>query len=623
MLAALLAFTLSQAVLDTEAGTVSLKGRGLAGSTLSWHSEADAGQDTCEAADDSCTFAVPKGLPADPAALELQLDGGAPFHPSRVLVRKLLPPDAVVDLQADVSRVPLTHPEAVAGVDCADADCELDAADLVVRKEQGSDDVLDLKLRLRPHVFYVREGLAPDPAPAFSLPLQRCPVAFGSTPVRASREQLVVVKVAGRCSQSATLELNAAGQRLPVLKRALASGAQWLVAPLPRAGDEVAISVLQGAKVVGVAKAVTRTLPALSATLEVPGAGDVEFLPGNRDAKVKLPVVPGGGALALLPTEGAYDVRRDDSGQTWARGRAGGGGQVALRFGLRERTLPDGLADLDLYELREPVDRRVDVATVPAPLDRLVELLCGDGLGHPSAVQPGVTAYVPFQARDTCRLVFHRERLKPEDGPQRLKLTTRVVGEDGVARADAANEQALTVLAAAAPSETFLSGVELAFDRLTVRLAREGLEPGQLQWSVVFGTSRLRLFATTSFPSGLFRVADSGHSGILTLNAGAVVRLVWLSKDGHESPLGAEGGLMWVGIASDTDPSSATRGQIAAVIGAGLSVPIANQGRASQTSISLHGWFEFEMARAFTHAGSPWGFVFGPALTIGDVGTNL
>src|SRR5262249_45738307 len=161
----------------------------------------------------------------------------------------------------------------------------------------------------------------------------------------------------------------------------------------------------------------------------------------------------------------------------------------------------------------------------------------------------------------------------------RLKLTVRVVGEDGVARADAANEQQLTLIAAGSPSEMFLNGIESAFDRLTVRLAREGPEPGQLQWSVVFGTSRLRLFATTSFPSGLFRVADSGHSGILTLNAGAVVRLVWLSRDGHESPLGAEGGLMWVGIAADTDVSSATRGQIAAVLGAGLSVPIANQGR--------------------------------------------
>jgi hypothetical protein len=634
MLPVLLTLALTQldprsAVLEPESGTLTVKGKHLNGTVLQWRTDTTSGQDTCDAPegqDDSCTFAVPKGLSADPALLQLQAgpDGGVPFQPSRVLLEHLLPAGAVVDLQADVSRVPLLHPEGVAGAECTDADCELEGTDLVVRKEQGSDDVLDVKLRLRPHVFLKRSGAQPDPAPTFQLPLQRCPVAFAVTPVRSSREQLMVVKVSGRCGQSTTLELSSGLQRLPVLRRAAAQGAQYLAAALPRASDEVSVAVLQGAKIVGTARSSTRTLGAMSATLEVPGAGEVDFLPGNREAKVKLPVVPGGGALALLPTEGAYDVRHDDSGQTWVRGHSGGGGQVALRFGLRERTLPDGLADLDLYELREPVDRRVDVATVPVPLENLVELMCGDGLGHPSVVQPGVTAYVPFQARDTCRLVFHRERLKDENGPQPLKLTTRVVAEDGSARADSAVEQQLAVRSAELPSETFLGGVETAFDRLTVRVTREGPLGAQLQWSVVFGTSRLRLFATTSFPSGLFRVApEADHSGILTLNAGAIMRLVWLSKDGHESPLGAEGGLMWVGIASDADPQSSRGGQIAMVLGLGLAIPIANQGHATQTSISLHGWIEYEMLRTFQHSGSPWGFVFGPALTIGDVGTNL
>jgi hypothetical protein len=644
MLVALLSIALAQsydprsAVLDAEGGTVTLKGKHLSGAVLQWRTETASGEDVCdEGADDGCTFAVPKGLNADPTALELKvqlpaaLDAGvlpaAPFHPSRVLVERLLPPDAVVDLQADVSRVPLLHAEAIAGAECTDADCELDGSDLVVRREQGSDELLDLKLRLRPHVFFKRTGGGADAAPAFSLALQRCPVAFAVPPVRAAREQVTVVKISGRCAASAGLELASGGQRLTVLKRTQAAGAQWLAAVLPRAGDELGVSVQQGAKVVGVARATTRTLPALSARLEVPGIGDVDFLPVNREARVRLPVVPGGGSLVLLATEGAYDVRRDEVGQTWVRASSGGGGQVALRFGLRERALPDRLADLDLYELREPLDRRVDVATVPVALDGardgLVELLCGDGDGHPGRVEPGVTAYVPFRAHDTCRLVLHRERLKPEAGPQQLQLYVRVVASDGTPRPDAAQDQRLSVVAAPAPTETFLAGVESAFDRLTVRLSREGVGAAQLQWSVVFGTSRLRLFATTSFPSGLFRVADEGHSGILTLNAGAIARLVWLSRDGHESPLGLEGGVMWVGIASDSDPRSATRGQIAAVIGAGLSVPIANQGHASQTSISLHGWFEYEVSRAFDKSGSPWGFVFGPALTIGDVGTNL
>jgi hypothetical protein len=53
-------------------------------------------------------------------------------------------------------------------------------------------------------------------------------------------------------------------------------------------------------------------------------------------------------------------------------------------------------------------------------------------------------------------------------------------------------------------------------------------------------------------------------------------------------------------------------------------VPIANRGSIAETSINLHAWFEFEPSRAFGNGeGSPFGFVFGPSITIGNVGANL
>jgi hypothetical protein len=140
------------------------------------------------------------------------------------------------------------------------------------------------------------------------------------------------------------------------------------------------------------------------------------------------------------------------------------------------------------------------------------------------------------------------------------------------------------------------------------------------QWIVVFGSGRLRLFATAAIPTGLFRVSDPAHSGILTLNVGALFRLVYLSREGNESPIGLEAGLMWLGIPGDLGG----RGQVAAVAGVGVGVPIANASRASQTSISVHAWVEYEVSRAWTHqAGNPLGFVFGPSLSVGDVGVNL
>jgi hypothetical protein len=122
----------------------------------------------------------------------------------------------------------------------------------------------------------------------------------------------------------------------------------------------------------------------------------------------------------------------------------------------------------------------------------------------------------------------------------------------------------------------------------------------------------------------LFRVADTGHSGILTLSVGALMRLVALSRDGIAFPLGLEAGVMWLGIAGDSDPSVASHGAVALVAGPGIAVPIANTSRVTQTSINLHAWLEYEVSRqVLGQAGQSFGFVFGPSISIGDVGTNF
>src|SRR5690349_4276394 len=135
-------------VLEPEAGTLSVRGKHLPGAVLSWRTEGQSGHDLCDSpTDDACTFALPKGLSADPADLELSFstpadaDAGvaaAPIvlHPAKVIVDRVLPADALVDLEAEVSRVKLVHPEAVASAECTDADCEVEGEDLVVRREQ-------------------------------------------------------------------------------------------------------------------------------------------------------------------------------------------------------------------------------------------------------------------------------------------------------------------------------------------------------------------------------------------------------------------------------------------------------------------------------------------------------
>ena len=94
----------------------------------------------------------------------------------------------------------------------------------------------------------------------------------------------------------------------------------------------------------------------------------------------------------------------------------------------------------------------------------------------------------------------------------------------------------------------------------------ERLVAPQVQWSIIMGTNRLRLYTTSSIPTGLFRLAERAHSGIMGLNGGALVRLVTLTADGYPNPIGLEAGVMWVGIAGD---SASQHGQVALVAGLG------------------------------------------------------
>jgi len=58
--------------------------------------------------------------------------------------------------------------------------------------------------------------------------------------------------------------------------------------------------------------------------------------------------------------------------------------------------------------------------------------------------------------------------------------------------------------------------------------------------------------------------------------------------------------------------------------GLGLSVPIANRALAAETAVNLHAWIELEPSRAFgAGSGSAWAFVFGPSITVGNLGADL
>lgn len=630
-----------------ESGRLELKGKGLEGAAVRWTAADKSGSDTCAAGTDGCAVSLPKDLASDalrvavlapgtpPAAQVAVSTTGAlvPLEPSLKPVRFVLPAVLTADvlsLERDPPALKLKHPEAVEAVACVDADCSLEDDAVVVRREHGADADLELKLKLRPHWFV--QGAALDANPPFRIPIQRCPLQVASPPpIQGIADQRLVVRVGGLCAKDEALGFETPAGRVSPLRAVTVGAERYVVLPLSSVGAaDLTIRVVRSDRVWGQTSTPTRLIPSLHTTLRLDGVGAVDFVPNNRDVDVE-PIRLRDAVLEPLSVEDVFHV----SGGRKVRANGAVSGHAPLHFAYKSPSLPGELASLTLAELTEPLDRELHAADTPVDLSttRAVWLQCGDGEGHVLEPARDVTTTTSFRARTTCRLRFDRAVVPPEAGRQILAVRVRVFSADGSPRPDASRDQRVVLSADHGPSELLIEGITDAFDRLVVtvahvvdahRLVDDSNTVDGLRWTVVFGTQRARLYASATFPSGLFRIAEPEHSGVLTLNAGGLLRLVWLSKDGQESPLGLESGMLWTSIAGDLESQVAPHGQMALVAGIGIGIPIADAGRGAQTSINLHCWGELEVSRAIAHQpGTPWAVIIGPSLTVGDLGASF
>jgi hypothetical protein len=657
------------ATLYVDEARLELVGRALRGVQVEWRAADRAGDDRCvlpqvEGGAERCAVSVGHGLRADPAADALHwLPAGARagpdvvlfdasgrrssedqrvLIPSRVVVSSLVSRDVSLDLAGGTaSRIPLVHPEAVTDADCGAVSCDVSGGAIVVGGLTTVSSALAVHLHLAPRVF-LRRGDALDSAPVVTVPVLPCAMSVASgEALRGVDATRAVVRVDARCAADAhELRWFSAGRALDVLGTSEADGAAYILLAVGRVeGDDLVITAVRGGadgSTVGQAHVRARAAPLPRATLTLDDGETIDFVPTNRSAAVQWARSQGIGELALVGVDGVYDVsvRR---GSAEVQGEHGAGGFVALRFAWRVPSLPGTLAATDLAVIADPVQRPMHEAPVAVALTAagkrppFVEVVCAIGADL-TRIAPGADAHVPFAARDACRVIVHPERLSGADGTQHLQLDVDVTGVDGTTRPDAHASESVVVRPGGPDRVIWIKGVVGSFDRATIHVAhvgdtgsRDGVEPGA-QYAIVFGTAHFRLYATTAIPTGLYRVSDRAHSGILSLNLAVVMRSTWLDRDGHEGVLGVEGGVLAEGLANDVDTSGHSLTQVAAVVGLGLSVPIANRSLATETSINLHAWFEYEVSRALNSAhelGSPFGFVFGPSISIGNVGTNL
>jgi hypothetical protein len=649
-------------------GRVELVGANLAGLRLRWETDKGSGTDSCAEPSaagkrQTCSFAVPRDLPADvrlswapptlPAAATAPVVPFTPLKPARIVVDRLFSAATnAVDLSGGVGRIPLVHPEAVAEVDCAQARCELAETGIEVRAISAAATGLTVHVHLAPHYFVLRNDTA-DNTFTQTLAVLHCPAEVVSgPPLRRADSASLLVRLGGRCGGDPRgLRWTANGDAVTIVQTAPERDSVLVLLSIgdiedPTLTITAARPEADGA-VVAVAHTPTRPAPAAHASLEIPGHGAVDFVPTNRDALVHVAPVGGHARLVVLPEEGAYRVSSDSNG-TRVRGEEGAGGFVALRFGYRVDGLPAPFAATDLAILTDSLQRPIHEASVPAPVgpsalgaDPLVELLCTDEHGKAQRILPGNRTSIPFSRRDGCRVVIHRERFKPQDGTQDLTVDVDVTKVDDTPRSDAHVSERMVLRPSPEPRIFWIRGVKGQFDRVTVRVAHVADDARYLdaresrtslpaaQWTLIVGEGRLRFYATAAIPTGLFHI--TAPSGVLTLNFGALSRLTWLDREGHEGLIGLELGAMGVGLASTTNyvfpPTLAVLG------GVGVSIPIGNRGEPTQAAVNLHAWVAYELRDNYSYTsgtvGSPmitashWSFLFGPSITIGNIGTNL
>ncbi len=666
-------FDLATSVLDVDAGTVEIHGRGLRGVGLSWRARSASGADVCRepkpaGATKRCVWSVAHDMPADPRLVELSWfppggrqgpevtvydSDGRPLGPEAftltpalVVVSHVLSADAAVDLSTGMGEVPLVHPEAVSAVECAGAACRLANGKLVVRADTSLVNSIDVKVTLAPGVAFKQEDRL-EPHPTLKLSVLHCPLSFASgPPLRAVEGALTVVKFEGRCAAEAEALHFLEGTRpVETVRTETAGQTAWVVLRLGRiAANEVTITALRGGTAdipVATAKTPTRAAPDVRSVLEIPGLPPLAFIPSNRGAVVHVGPPGYGATLVLLPLEGVYTTQTVGK-STLIVGDEFAAGVATLRYAYRGLALPEPLKDMDLAVLEDPLARPIHEVNIPAPIagtlarpQPLAEVICSEG-GHSIALVPGETARLPYSMRDGCRLIVHRERLSAEYGTQKLALDVDILRADGSSRSEARASQTLVLRAGKEPLDAWIHGVGAQFDRIVVRLshiadeshytgAAEMLtsEPA-LKWTAIVGTGRARLYAAPTIPTGLYRFGDSEHSGVLSLNFGVISRLTWLDEEGHEGFLNLEGGVMVIGLAGSQSTTGESLSQAAAVIGLGIGIPFANRSSVTEASINLHLWYEHDLSTSSsTVAGKPWSIIFGPSISIGNVGANL
>lgn len=660
-------FDPSSVVFYPEEGRLEIKGSNLDGMQVLWQADNRTGKQTClgslrDGKGELCTIPLDRKLPADtrfrwlPANAKDATDvetfnaqgrrvdaSDLRLVPARFVLGQIFGQVETLDISQGLGTLPLAHPDAVASVECGLARCEVGDGGIVVRGVPAQATQVAVTVRLAPRYSYSR-GDHVDSAATATFPVSRCPLSVASgPPLRNADQPEILVKMLDRCRTTAHLRWFVDAEPADVVREVHGSDSDYvLLRTSQMSSGSVTITAARSdtsAGVIGSVIAQTASAPQPHATLELPGHGPIGFIPTNRDAVWSVGGIPHARFIPLsLP--GVYSVRSEKD-RTLIRGDHKTTGFTSLRYAYRRDDLPKGFEDVDLAVITESTERPLREASVPVPFgptptrkEPLAEFLCADKSGNVTALPPGKPLQIPYTARETCRVVIHQERLLPEDGEQEITLAIDVTKANGSSRSEASMNEHMVLRPGGEARTFFLKGVTGQFDQIAVRLSHvvdesryvlgthgKEAEPSQ-QWTATVEGGRVRLYVSLDVPAGLYRMNAPAAS--LTLNFGVLGRLTWLSRQGKEGLLGVETGVLGASlIPQQYNNSSPFPPSLVALLGLGLRVEV---GAGAAVGVHLWGAYEFRSEyyygadnRRATH----WSLLFGPSISIGNVGTNL
>ena len=655
-------------------GRLELQGTGLERVGITWsgtpraepHPGTLVGQDLCQAsspdgAASGCALPVARGLPTDtvfhwipphgrwgPEVATYDASGNLVppeafrLRPGRVVLTQPLILSSGIDVSKGPGAVAVSHSEAIASADCGAVRCEVGEGTLSVRNVSGVDASVTLRLRLAPRVFFAR-GPALEQTVSETLPILACALtAIEGTVLRDAEDPALVVRLDTGCAHDPRKLLWTVNSQRARVERVVKTpeGDYVLLRTGGTSDPQVAISAMTSrldATVVASETAKTEPVPDPRAHLELPGHGAIDFVPTNRPAEVRVSASSGPGRFVPRPLGGAYGVTVRE-GTTLLQGEATAGGFVSLRFGYQLPTLPGELGTTDLALVSERVQRAVREASVPTRIEKLVEFVCADKDGKDQVLEPSRPHRVSYEMRSTCRVIVHRERLTAEEGNQEIVLRIHVTRPDGSTRAESHVEQRMLLRPRGDPRTIPVQGNLGQYDRILVQVShvadesryalsttedRVGLPSAQ--WTAIIRGGLFRLYTTATIPAGLYRVTQP--SGQLTLNFGVVSRLALLNNEGQERLFGIELGLMGLGLIPQAGDIQFPP-TLAVVAGLGLRVPIG-----PGAAVGAQAWVAREFRDDITRRSpsgentvvpsSRWSFIFGPSISVGNVGFNL